>query len=35
MAISVFTPRGTGISIRKGGSKRIFGDLTVPDNVTL
>lgn len=29
---SVSTPRGTGISIKKGGWKLIFGDLSVPDN---
>lgn len=32
---SVSTPRGTGISIKKGGRKSIFGDLSVPDNVSM
>lgn len=31
---SVSTSRGTGISIKKGGRKSIFGDLSVPDNVS-
>lgn len=35
MDASVFTSRGTGISIKNGGSKFIFGDFIVPDKVIL
>lgn len=32
---SVSTSRGTGVSIKKGGWKFIFGDLSVPDNFSM